>query len=97
VETPAGSRPDTVSIRDDVVYRELDGDIVALSISSGEYVSLDSIGSDIWRFIERFGSIAQVKSALLADYDLDEPTCDAEVAAFVATLQAKGLVTCAPR
>ena len=39
----------TLRIRPDIVYREVDGVIVAFALESGEYVSLDDIGTDIWR------------------------------------------------
>jgi Coenzyme PQQ synthesis protein D (PqqD) len=93
----APGRPDVVAIRDDIVYREIDGEIVALSITSGEYLTLDATGSQLWRLIEQLGSIDRIKSALLAEYDLDDRSCDAEVQAFVTMLEAKGLVSCGSR
>jgi len=80
-------------IRPDVVYREVDGVIVAFSLESGEYVSLDDIGTDIWRLIERDGKVEQVRAAMLAAYDIDEVSCDEELSSFIAMLQARGLVT----
>ena len=83
----------TLRIRPDIVYREVDGVIVAFSLESGEYVSLDDIGTDIWRLIERDGKVEQVRAAMLAAYDIDEVSCDAELSRFIAMLQARGLVT----
>jgi len=91
------AEPETVAIRDDVVYREFDGGIVALSIATGDYAAFDEVGSRIWRLIERHGAVAPIKAALLAEYDLDEPTCEAEVRAFVSMLEEKGLVSCGSR
>jgi hypothetical protein len=88
---------DTIRINDDVVYREMDGDIVAISITSGHYATFDGVGGEIWRLIDRFGSVAQIKADLLANYDLDERTCDAELREFIASLESRGLVTCESR
>jgi len=89
--------PDSIEIRDDVVYREIDGEVVALSIATGAYVSLDAVGSDIWRLIERFGSIDKITAALLEAYDLDADACRAEVAGYIASLEARGFLACASR
>jgi len=83
----------TLRIRPDIVYREVDGVIVAFSLESGEYVSLDDIGTDIWRLIERDGKVEQVRAAMLAAYDIDEVSCDEELSSFIAMLQTRGLVT----
>jgi hypothetical protein len=83
----------TLRIRDDVVYREVDGVIVALSLDTGEYVSLDDIGTDIWRLIEKDGRLSSVKAGMLAAYDIDEAACDDELNGFVAMLTGRRLVS----
>ncbi len=82
-------------IRDDVVYREVDGVIVAFSIDTGEYVALDAVGTDIWRRIEQDGRVQAIRRGMLADYDLDESTCIEELARFVDMLRTRRLVTVA--
>lgn len=83
----------TLRIRDDVVYREVDGAVVAFSLDTGEYVALDDIGTDLWRLIEKDGQLASVRAGLLASYDIDEASCDDELRGFVAMLQSRRLVT----
>jgi hypothetical protein len=83
----------TLRIRDDVVYREVDDVIVAFSLDTGEYVALDSIGTDLWRFIEQDGRISAVRKRLLASYDIDSVSCDEELRGFIAMLEARRLVT----
>jgi hypothetical protein len=80
-------------IRNDVVYREVDGAIVALSLDSGEYAGLDEIGSDIWRLIAEHGDLDKVRAGLLAIYDLDAETCERELQSFVRMLQSRGLIS----
>ena len=86
----------TLRIRDDIVYREVDGVIVAFSLETGEYVSLDDIGTDIWRLIEQDGRVEQVRAAMLAAYDIDDASCDQELSSFITMLQARGLVNVDP-
>ncbi len=86
----------TLQIRDDVVYREVEGRLVAFSLDSGEYVALDDIGTEIWRFIEQDGRVDRVRAALLAAYDIDEATCDQELRGFISMLQSRRLVNLEP-
>jgi hypothetical protein len=82
----------TLQIRDDIVYREVDGVIVAFSLDSGEYVALDAIGTDIWRLIEQDGHVSAIRAGMLATYDIDEASCDQELSSFITMLQARRLV-----
>ncbi len=83
----------TFRIRDDVVYREIDGAIVAVSFVTGQYVALDAIGSVIWRWLEREGRVEALRARLLDAYDIDEATCDREVADFLRQLGEQKLIT----
>ena len=82
-----------IRISDDIVYREVDGSIVTLSLASGEYVGLDAVGSHIWRLIEQDGRRESIRRGLLAEFDLDDQTCDDELNAFLSMLTARKLVT----
>jgi len=81
-----------IQISKDVVYRELDGSIVTLSLATGEYVELDLVGTRIWQLIEQDGRRSSVREGVLASFDIDENTCDQELDAFLSTLAAKGLI-----
>src|SRR6185295_1481786 len=83
---------DSIRIKDTVVHRELDGDIVAMSLATGEYVGLDSVGSHIWRLIDEYESLDRVRDGLMREYDIDDDTCRAELQAFVSTLEERSLV-----
>ena len=81
-----------IQISNDIVYRELDGSIVTLSLATGEYVELDLVGTRIWQLIEQDGRRSSVREGVLASFDIDEHTCDQELDAFLSTLAAKGLI-----
>jgi hypothetical protein len=80
-----------IRLREDVVYREINGEIVAMSLASGEYVAFDAIGSRIWQLIEECGSVTEIKSRLLAEYDLGDERCQTELDAFLQSLRDKQL------
>jgi len=81
-----------IYICEDIVYRDLDGSIVTLSLDTGEYVELDPVGTRIWQLIEQDGRRSSVKRGLLESFELDDETCDEELDAFLSLLKAKGLV-----
>ena len=82
-----------IHICEDIVYRDLDGSIVTLSLTTGEYVELDPVGTRIWQLIEQDGRRSSVKRGLLESFDLDDETCDEELEAFLSLLESKKLVT----
>ena len=82
-----------IHICDDIVYRDLDGSIVTLSLTTGEYVELDPVGTRIWQLIEQDGRRSSVKRGLLDSFDLDDETCDEELESFLSLLKSKKLIT----
>ncbi|WP_028580041.1 PqqD family peptide modification chaperone [Desulfogranum japonicum] len=82
----------TFSVAPDVIYQELDGEMVLLDTKSGEYFGIDEIGSRIWALIEQGQTTKGIQSALLEEYDVDEETCSRHVGAFVNELQKAGLI-----
>jgi Coenzyme PQQ synthesis protein D (PqqD) len=81
-----------IQISNDIVYRDLDGSVVTLSLTTGEYVELDPVGTRIWQLIERDGRRSSIREGLLASFDIDGNTCDQELDTFLSTLAAKGLI-----
>jgi hypothetical protein len=76
----------------DVVFRDLDGEMVLLDLRSGIYFSLDGVGTRVWQLIEQHGCLADVLAALTHEYDVPAARCAADLLAFVALLGEKGLL-----
>jgi hypothetical protein len=81
-----------VRIRKDVVFRDLDGELVLLNLRTGVYFGLDRVGTRIWGLIADERSLSEIVGALTADYEVDAETCEADVAQFVATLADNELI-----
>ena len=75
-----------------LVAADMDGETVMMNIETGKYYGLDGIGSCIWELIEEPHTVCEVVHALLADYDVDEKTCQNDVVAFLNKLCNQGLV-----
>lgn len=82
----------TVSWHQTPIAAEVDGDIVLMSIESGKYYGLDSIGSDIWRRVEAPIEIATLCAALEQTYDGDPVEIQGHVLDLLHQLHMAGLI-----
>ena len=85
-----------VSIAEDVVFRDLGGEAVILSLETSTYFGLNEIGTRIWHLIGEHGSTEHVVAALLNEYEVDETQLRQDVDRLVQQLHEKGLVRAEP-
>jgi hypothetical protein len=76
----------------EMVSGNMDGEIVMLSLQRGEYFGLDKVGSRIWELIEHLTTVGNLKLTLLAEYEVDELTCEKDLIEFLEDLKSKGLI-----
>lgn len=81
-----------IRISKDVVFRDLEGEMVLLNLATGVYFGLDPVGTRIWQLLDGGGSVDEIVDAITVEYDVDAATCRADLARFVQTLRANGLV-----
>lgn len=85
--TPGALRP-----ADDVVWAELEGQVV-VAAASGDSVLLGGVAADMWRRLVETGDRTQAWSALTGEYDVDPARLRADLAAFIDGLASRGLLT----
>lgn len=83
---------DCVTISQDVVFRELDGEAVILNLQTGTYFGLDEVGTRIWNLIHRHGSLRQAFETLLEEYQVAPEVLEGDLFRLVGELCEKGLV-----
>lgn len=77
----------------DSIYSNVDNEVVIMSLSEDQYISLNEVGSRIWELIsESPQSIDELVSKLLQEYDVEEATCRVEVTGFIEELMARNLI-----
>jgi hypothetical protein len=86
------SRHAAIRIRKDVVFRELEGEMVLLNLATGVYFGLDAVGTRIWALIEAHRSSDEIVETLTAEYEVDAATLGEDLARFVQTLRDNELV-----
>jgi coenzyme PQQ synthesis protein D (PqqD) len=81
-----------IRVADDVVFHDLDGEVVLLNLETGVYFGLDPVGSRVWGLIDGRRTADDIVTALTSEYDVDASTCSADVASLLAALRDNGLV-----
>ena len=82
----------TIRISDDVVFRDLAGEVVILTLTTGTYFGLNEVGTRIWHLIAEQGSTEKVIEAFLAEYEVEEEQLRRDVDDLIRQLMDKGLV-----
>jgi len=59
---------DAVTLSDDAVFRELDGEAVVLNLETGMYYGLDAVGTVIWRAVESSGTLRHALDRVLDQF-----------------------------
>jgi len=81
-----------VNFKSDVLIEELDNEAVLLNSKSEHYFGLDESGVRFWKLLEQNGNSADTVKSLLAEYNIDEPTLQKDVAKFIIELDQAGLL-----
>ncbi len=79
-------------VNEDVVFRDLEGEIVLLNLKSGVYFGLDPIGTRIWHLMREHRSLQEIRDALLEEYEVAKGQCEDDLLRFVGTLQERELI-----
>lgn len=74
------------------VASELAGEVVILNLSNGTYYGLDGVGVDVWQQIQQPTSVAAIRDAILAEYDVDANECEQDILALLADMATSGLI-----
>ena len=81
-------------VSDDVIAREVAGEMVLLDLASGVYFGLDPVGSRIWeRMSEGPCSLAELCDAIEAEFDAPRASIEEDILALAAQFIEKNLIT----
>ena len=82
-----------VRIPKTVLFRELDGEAVLLSLANGTYFSLNPTGTRMWQLIHACdGDLHHVLDKLVEEFEVSEEQCRADLTALTASLCQHGLL-----
>ena len=81
-----------LSVTDDAIASDVDGEVVLISIASSRYFGFDRIGSEIWRRLQTPKTFDTLCTELKAACEGDPATIERETGDFVTKLMERGLV-----
>lgn len=83
----------TLRLRDDdLKWRELEGEVVALDLQQSEYFGVNRTGSVLWKAIAGGATHGELVDLLVERYRLDDAEAARHVDEFAADLRRRGLL-----
>ena len=82
----------TISIPEDVIFRNLEGEAIILNLATGIYFGLDAVGTRMWTVLAESSSVRCVVDAIREEYDVEPGTAEQDVLDLVTQLAEKGLI-----
>jgi len=85
---PAGAR---IRAADDIMASAFEAELVLLNLRDGVYYGLEGVASRIWSLIQRPATVADIRDAIVAEYDVDPKRCEADLELLLEELVERGL------
>ena len=79
-----------------LIEAEIDEELIGLDVEQGTCFGFNATATRVWALIETPKRFSELRDALLAEYDVDAATCEAELRSLLAELEADGLVEMEP-
>lgn len=83
----------------DVVWREVDGEVVLLNVVTGQYFGLDSVGSQVWMLLQSAGpkglNLQGLCGLVTAQFEVDSATAERDLSTLISELLAQQLLVVA--
>jgi hypothetical protein len=71
----------------------LGDETVMMNLESGDYLGVNSVGTDIWNLLNEPIAVAELIKKILEMYDVSEEKCSAEVNTFLTNALEQGMIT----
>lgn len=85
--------PDTVLQRNkDILFNQIDGEVVMLSVENGKYYGLNKVGSRIWVLLERPITFNMIIDILQKEYKISAEQCFFETHEFFSKMATRQLI-----
>lgn len=77
----------------EILYNQVDGEVVMLHFDRGEYYGFNQVASFIWENIAEPIDVSRLIELLLAEFEIDQATCERQTIDFLQVLADKELIT----
>jgi hypothetical protein len=79
--------------RDGVTFCRSEHGAVLLDTAAGQFYGLDPVAATAWTAIAERGDITDALTAVLARFDIDEPTARTDLTRLITALRERNLLT----
>ena len=76
----------------DVLFQEIEGEMVLLDTKAERYYALDDVGTRFWELLSEHRDLEPAVTAMLDEFAVDEATLRADLTTLLEELDAAGLV-----
>lgn len=84
---------DRFTVSEDVVAREVGGEMVLLDLNSGQYFGLDTVGGRIWELLSnRPQSLKELSDLIEAEFDAPRERIEADLMTLATQLKDQELI-----
>jgi hypothetical protein len=84
---------EVVRLREEaLVWREIDGELVAVDVGASTYLGANPSGTILWQLLADGASRQQLADALVEHFGIDDARARADADAFVDSLDSRGLL-----
>jgi hypothetical protein len=77
---------------DGLLWREVEGEVVALDVGASEYVAANRAGAALWQGLAGGATREQLAAVLVSRFQVDEDTAARDVERFLGVLRDRGLI-----
>ena len=68
------------------------GETVILGLKAGRYYGVDAVGSRIWQLLQTPHRVAEIRDALVAEYEVERQRCESDLLALLEKMFAAQLI-----
>ena len=65
---------------------------VILGLQNSVYYGVNPVGASIWKLLQRQRSVAELRDAVLEEYDVEKEPCERDLLDLLEKMQAEGLI-----
>ena len=76
----------------ETVSRVIDSNTFVVDVEQSQLHDLNEVGGRIWELVDGQHSVATIVATLVDEYEVDQPSAEAETCAFLDTLRERGLI-----
>ena len=82
----------SLNVPENVLFQEVEDEMVLLDLGSGQYFGLNEVGARIWSLFQEGLTVGAVLGALLKEYDVSEEQIRSDLQQFLDHLMTLSLV-----